>query len=322
MNPWNIALSAALLGVWGAAAQAQPKAYPQQPIKLVVGYSPGGSVDIVARQYGQKLSELLGQSVIVENKAGASGTLAAHAVKNAAPNGYTLYFVASPTISITPAVTSTSFDPVADFLPIGSVVKYTNVLLVGAQSPFKSLQELVAFGKAQPGQLSYASAGNGSSNHLSGVLLAKYTGITMTHVPFKGNAPAMAELMANRVSILFDLNTTAVTQVQGGSVRALALTSPQRNPQLPQTPTMAECGYPDFNFEGWIGLLAPAKTAPEVVEALAQANQKILADARFVADMERSGYAIDPVSTADLKKRIASDYAFFKPLAPDVQASQ
>lgn len=186
MNPWTIALSAALLGVWGAAAaQAQPKAFPQQPIKLVVGYSPGGSVDIVARQYGHKLSELLGQSVIVENKAGASGTLAANAVKNATPNGYTLYFVASPTISITPAVTSTSFDPVADFSPIGSVVKYTNVLLVGAQSPFKSLQELLAFGKDHPGQLTYASAGNGSSNHLSGVLLAKYAGITMTHVPFK-----------------------------------------------------------------------------------------------------------------------------------------
>ncbi|MFG5777535.1 Bug family tripartite tricarboxylate transporter substrate binding protein [Comamonas sp. J-3] len=319
----RVAVLALALGcVWGSIASAQPKSFPNQPIKLVVGYSPGGSVDIVARKYGQKLSELLGQSVVVENKAGASGTVAASFVKNAAPNGYTLYFVASPTISITPAVTATSFDPIKDFSPIGSVVKYTNVLLVGQQSPYKTLQQLVDFGKANPGQLTYASAGNGSSNHLSGVLLGKYAGLSMTHVPFKGNAPAMAELMANRVAILFDLNTTAVAQVQSGSVRALALTSPTRNKKLPDTPTMVEAGYPDFNFEGWIGLLAPAQTPPDVVDALAQANQKIVADASFVADMENSGYDLDPVSVAELKKRIAYDYEFFKKLAPDVQASQ
>ena len=305
-----------------AVSFAQSTSFPNQPIKLVVGYSPGGSVDIVARKYGQKLGELLGQSVIIENKAGASGTLAANQVKNAPANGYTLYFVASPTISITPAVTNTSFDPIKDFAPVGSVVKYTNVLLVGQQSPFKSLKDLVDFGKKNPGVLTYASAGNGSSNHLSGVLLSKYAGVEMTHVPFKGNAPAMAELMANRVSILFDLNTTAVAQVQSGGVRALALTSPVRNKKLPDVPTMMELNYADFKFEGWIGLLAPAQTSPEIIAKLAEANHQVTHDAKFIADMENSGYDMDAVTTAELKQRISADYQFFKKLAPDVQASQ
>lgn len=299
-------------------AWAQSEDFPNQPIKLVVGYSPGGSVDLVARKYAAKLSEATKQNVVVENKAGASGTIAAQAVKSSAANGYTLYFVASPTISITPALTSVSFDPVKDFAPVGSVVKYTNVLLVSKDSAHTDIQSLIRYGKDHPKKLSYGSAGNGSSNHLSGVLLSKYASIEMTHIPFKGNAPAMAEVMANRVDILFDLNTTAVQQVNSGAVRALAVTSTQRNKKLPQVPTMHEAGFPDFKFEGWIGILAPSATPTSVLSSLSQLNQRILADAEFVQDMEQSGYDIDPISVPDLKQRIHIDLEFFQKLAPEV----
>ena len=289
--------------------------FPTQPIRLMVGYAPGGSVDIVARVYAQRLGTILGQSVVVENRGGASGTIAAQAVVKAAPDGYTLYFVASPTVTITPALQKTAYDPIKDFQAIASVAIYTNVLLVNSGSPHKTVADVVKQARDQPGSVTYGSAGVGASNHLSGELLADKAGVKLTHVPYKGNAPAMTDLMAGRITLLFDLNTTAINQTKAGKVRALAVTSAERNPMFPEVPTMIESGYKDFEFNGWLGVLGPAGMSKLVVQTLATATQKILADPAFRAEMAASGYSIVESTPDALLARMAREGKMFTDLA-------
>lgn len=306
------ALGMLCVGVTPAVAQAK---YPDQPIRLLVGYSPGGSVDIVARDYAQLLSEALGQSVVVENRGGASGTIAAQAVVNARPDGHTLYFVASPTVTITPAVQQTSFDPLTDFRPVATVVSYTNVLLVNANAPYQNLQELIDDAKGNPGKLTYGSAGVGASNHLSGELLSDNAKVSLTHVPYKGNAPAQSDVIAGRITMLFDLNTTARSLVESGRVRALAVTSRDRNPMFPDVPSMVESGYPEFIFDGWLGLLAPSGVSDDVVKTLSDATQKILANPSFQERMKASGYTIIENSPDALHEKIAEEGGMFRELS-------
>lgn len=289
--------------------------YPDQPIRLLVGYSPGGSVDIVAREYAQHLGRLLGQSVVVENRGGASGTIAAQAVARSPADGYTLFFTASPTVTITPALQKTSFDPIKDFQSVASVVSYTNVLLINAQSPYQDIQALVSAAKSNPGKLTYGSAGVGASNHLSGELFEDNAHIELTHVPYKGNAPAQSDLVADRITMLFDLNTTAKSLVDSGRVRALAVTSGQRNPMFKDVPTMTEAGYPKFIFDGWLGILAPAGVPDDVVQALADATSKILANKQFRDQMQASGYTITESSPKELGERVAREGKQFEDLA-------
>lgn len=301
-----------LAGAGGASARAD---FPTQPIRLMVGYEAGGSVDIVARVYAQRLGALLGQSVIVDNRGGASGMIAARVVAKAVPNGYTLYFVASPTVTITPALQKTGYDPIKDFQAIASVVNYTNVMLVNSGSPYKTVADVVKQAREQPGSVTYGSAGVGSSNHLSGELLADKAGVKLTHVPYKGNAPAMVDLMADRITLLFDLNTTAINQIKGGKMRALAVTSAERNPMFPEVPTMIETGYKDFEFSGWLGVLGPAGMSKLVVQTLATATQKILADPAFRAEMAASGYSISESTPDALLTRMAREGKMFRDLA-------
>ena len=295
-----------------AAAQAS---YPSQPIRLMVGYSPGGSVDIVAREFGQHLGRLLDQSVVVENRGGASGTIAAQAVARAAPDGYTLFFTASPTVTITPALQQTPFDPIEDFTPVASVVSYTNVLLVNSEAPYPDVQSLVAEAKANPGKLTFGSAGVGASNHLSGELFGDNAKIDLTHVPYKGNAPAQSDLIAGRITMLFDLNTTAKSLVDSGRVKAVAVTSDKRNPMFSDVPTMVESGYPDFVFDGWLGILAPAGVPDEVVSKLSEATAEILANEEFRERMEASGYTLTGGSPKEVGERIAREGQQFRDLA-------
>lgn len=308
MNIWSKQLCFVVgLGLAPLSMASAQSAYPTQPIRLMVGYSPGGSVDIVAREYAQLLGDALKQSVVVENRGGASGTVAAQAVARSAPDGYTLYFVASPTVTITPAMQDLSFDPLKDFQPVASVVSYTNVMLVNAQSPYQDIKALVADAKANPNKLTYGSAGVGASNHLSGELLEDNAKIEMTHVPYKGNAPAQADLIADRITILFDLNTTAKSLVESGRVKALAVTSGTRNPMFKDVPTMVEAGYPNFIFDGWLGVLAPAGVPDEVVAALSGATDKILANEAFRQRMQSSGYTIVESTPKQLHDRIAQE---------------
>ena len=310
----RLGLAAFFLTAGSFAQAADASSFPVQSIRLLVGYSPGGSVDIVARSYAQRLSSLLGQNVVVENKAGASGVIAGQVVASAQPNGYTLYFVASPTVTITPAMQKTPFDPLKDFRTVGSVVNYTNVLLVSSDLPYKTVAQIVDAARAKPGEITFASSGVGSSNHLSGELLADKANVKLTHVPFKGNAPAMLDLMAGRITMLFDLNTTAAAQVKGGRVRALAVTSAKRNAMFPDVPTMMESGFKDFEFTGWLGILAPADTPQGVISTLAAANESILKDADFRAEMTASGYEIAPATPAELTERLKREGKVFENL--------
>ncbi|AOB26548.1 MULTISPECIES: Bug family tripartite tricarboxylate transporter substrate binding protein [Bordetella] len=307
--------TAGWLGALAFGTAMAQVSYPNQPIRLMVGYSPGGSVDIVAREYAQHLGRLLNQSVVVENRGGASGTIAAQAVARAPADGYTLFFTASPTVTITPALQKTPFDPVKDFQPVASVVSYTNVLLVNAQAPYRDIQALVAAAKADPGKLTYGSAGVGASNHLSGKLFEDNADIKLSHVPYKGNAPAQSDLIADRITMLFDLNTTAKSLVESGRVKALAVTSGQRNPMFKDVPTMAEAGYPNFIFDGWLGILAPAGVPDAVVKTLADATRKILADKAFSDRMQASGYTITASSPQELGATVAREGKQFQDLA-------
>ena len=243
-----LALIGALASVGGSWAQSPA------PIRLLVGYAPGGPVDSAARLFAPVLSRELGQSVVVENRPGAGGVLAGDLVAKSPANGQVLFFGASPTITISPHVLkSMPFDSLKDLQALAPILSYANVLVVNKEQPFRTVAELQAFARANPGKVSYGSAGMGGSNHLSGELFAKRVGAQMTHVPYKGNAPAMTDVIGGQLTMMFDIIGTGRNYVNTGRVRALAVTSRERNPSMPEVPTMRESGV-DFDVGGWYGL--------------------------------------------------------------------
>ena len=252
-KPLAVALSTlALLTTAIATDSALAQSYPSRPVRLLVGYAAGGPVDVGARMMAPALQKQLGQPVLIENRAGASGTLAGDLVAKATPDGYTLFFAASPTQTINPHVQKNMpFNPLKDYTPISLLVDYTNVLVVNKDFPAKTVSELVAYAKANPGKVSFGSAGVGGSNHLSGELLKKTTAADMLHVPYKGNAPAMADVIGGKITFMFDIVGTARNFITGERVRALAVTSTRRNRMLPNLPTMIEAGVPKFDVTGW-----------------------------------------------------------------------
>jgi tripartite-type tricarboxylate transporter receptor subunit TctC len=261
------------------------------PVRLVVGYAAGGPVDTTARVFSRVFARELGTPVIVDNRPGVSGSIAGALVAKSAPDGMTLFFAASPTITINPNIyKKMPFDPVADLTPIAPLVSYANVLVVNKELPFKNVAELLAYAKANPGKLTYGSAGNGASNHLSGELLAAQSGTHLQHVPYKGNAPAMTDVLGGQIAMMFDIVSTARGYISGGRVRALAVTSRERNPSLPDVPTMREAGLPNFEVVGWFGLYAPAKMPPAMVARYAEAAQKALASDELKVLWNENGY--------------------------------
>lgn len=308
---WGAGVGATVCVIAAAAAQ-----YPTQPVRLIVGYSAGGSVDLVARDFAQRMSAALGQPVVVENRGGASGAVAAQFVANAKPDGYTLYFVASPTLTIVPAIQPVSFAPSRDFTPIGLVVDYFNVLLVNSESSYRTVQELIEDARRRPGELTYGSAGVGAANHVSGELLADGAGVKLTHVPYKGNAPAMLSLMAGQIAFAFDVNNTAMNHVRGGKLRPVAVTSTDRQASFPGVPTLRESGYPDADFTGWFGIVGPAGMQKDVVEALVAVTTEITQSADFRERMAESGYSLpDPrYEPKELLDRTVREGAIFASL--------
>lgn len=290
------------------------ESYPTQPIKLVLGYAAGGSADVVARLFGQRLSDELGETVVVENRGGASGTIGAQAVINAKPDGYTLHFVASPTVTLTPAVQKVSFDPLKDFTPIAPIVDYVSVLTVDEESNFKSLDDIIDAAKKNPGSITFGSSGVGSASHLAGEMLAEKAGVTFTHVPYKGNAPAITDLMAGRISFVFDLTTTAQANVNSGKLRALAVTSAERNPIFPEVPTMVESGFEDFAYSAWFGLLGPANMPDSIVQKISDTTEKIVRDPEFSERMKKSGYLLSYSTPKELGQRIQRESEMFTSL--------
>jgi tripartite-type tricarboxylate transporter receptor subunit TctC len=266
--------AAACLLLAAGMAQAQ---YPGKPIHLIIPFPPGGPTDIIGRAVGQKLSEALGQPVIVENRGGAGASIGSDFVAKSAPDGYTLLVGTTGSHTINPAIYSKlPYDPVRDFAPVTLLATYGNVLVVSPNLPVKNVKQLIELARAKPGEITFGSAGNGSSNHLSGELLASMSGVRMQHVPYKGSAPALVDVMAGQTSFMFDILSTSLPQIKAGKVRAIAYSGPTRSPLIPDVPTVAESGVPGYDVVGWFGLFAPAGTPRDIVNRLNAETVKIL----------------------------------------------
>ncbi|GAB4089736.1 tripartite tricarboxylate transporter substrate binding protein [Hydrogenophaga soli] len=274
-----LGLSSALLLGWGAAsphAMAQAPAWPSKPITLVVTYPPGGGADTMARLIAPKLSEALGQNVIVDNKPGASGQIGAGAVAKAAPDGHTLMLDAS-SFAVNPSLfPKLPYDSSKAFQPIGVLALFPNVVLVNAQFPARNIAELIAQAKAKKGAVAFASSGNGSAQHLAGALFESAAQVDMVHVPYKGGGPALNDVIGGQVPLFFGNLASTLQHVQSGKLRALAVTSPKRTAMLPDVPTLAEAGVQGADIHEWNALFAPAGTPEPIIEKLSQALNKAL----------------------------------------------
>ncbi len=261
-------LLAALL-VAGAAATAQAQTYPSKPIRMIVPFPPGGTTDILARAIGAELTKAWGQPVVIENRPGAGGNIGSEAVAKSPGDGYTLLMGTVGTHGINPSLyKKMPYDAVKDFAPVTLVALVPNILVVHPSVPAKSVAELIALAKKQPGKLTYASSGNGTSIHLSGALFESLTGVQMVHVPYKGSAPAVTDLLGGQVNMMFDNMPSALPHVKAGKLRPLGVTSAKRSPAVPDVPTIAEAGVKGYEASSWFGVLAPAGTPKDIVAKL------------------------------------------------------
>lgn len=257
----------ALLCALPLVAAAQP--YPSKPIRFVVPYPAGGPLDAVARLLGQKVSESMKQPVIVENKAGAGGNIGADAVAKSPGDGYTILMGAVATHAINPTLYAhIPYDPIRDFIPVTQVASTPNVLVVNPSVPAANVKEFIAYARANPGKLNFGSGSTGSAGHLAGELFKTLAGVDMTHVPYKGAAPAMNDLIGGQIQLMFDNLASALGQVRAGRVRALAVTTARRTTLAPDLPTIAESGLPGFDINTWFGIFVPANTPREIVDRL------------------------------------------------------
>jgi tripartite-type tricarboxylate transporter receptor subunit TctC len=298
-------------------ALAQAQSYPNRPITLVVPFPPGGSADGAARAIGDRLGKVLGQPVVVDNKAGAGGTIGSTMVARAPADGYTLILTSQTTHVVNPAVSaSLPYDALNDFAPITIVERLANVLLVTPGLPVKNFAEFVQYVKANPGKLNYASSGNGSVAHLSMELLKSKLGLFVTHIPYRGAGPALNDLMSGQVHMTWNNLTTNLTTIQTGRLRALAVASPIRAPQLPDVPTFGELKQPDLNLTSWAGIAAPAKTPEPIIAQLYDAIRTVLRDpATQEAWRKRGAMVPENVKPAEYRMEIQQRIKFYREIA-------
>jgi tripartite-type tricarboxylate transporter receptor subunit TctC len=290
------------------SAQAQP--YPNKPIRLICPFPPGGAVDIASRSVAQALSQQLGQPVTVDNRPGAGGNIGAEIVAKAAPDGYTLLMATSNILAINPALYSkVPFDSLKDFAPVSMVVSLNNVLVLNPNVPYKSVQEVIAAARAQPGKLTYASSGNGTSIHLSGELFKSMAGVDMLHIPYKGSAPAVTDLLAGQVNMMFDNIPSSLPHIKAGKLRALAVTGSKRASSLPDLPTIAEAAIPGYESYVWFGVVAPAGTPPEVIKRLNAELAKAAVTPEFRDRLTGQGYDVLSTSPEQMTASIRSEMA-------------
>ena len=281
-----------------ASTLVAAQAYPAKPIRIIVPFPPGGIADLFARVIGQKFNETWGQPGVVENRPGAGGNIGAELVAKSAPDGYTLVTGSIGTHAVNVSLFSKlPFDPIRDFAPVSLAIGAPNVLVVHPSLPVKSVKELIALAKARPGQIAYASAGHGTAAHLSGELFKSMAKVDLVHVPYKGNVPAITDLLAGQTSLLFATMPTVLPQVQAGRLRALAVASSSRSPAAPQLPTIAEV-LPGFSVTNWIGFFAPAGTPRDVV-------------------LKLNGEVARIMQAPDIQKRLLAEGAKFTPWTPD-----
>lgn len=281
-------------------ALAQPAAYPTRPVRVIVPFTPGGTTDIFARLVGEKLSQSLGQQFVIENRGGAGGNIGADAVAKAEPDGYTLVMGTVGTHAINQSLyTKMPYNALTDFAPVAYVAGVPNLMVVSSKKvKATTVEEFIAEAKSTPGKFTMASSGNGTSIHLSGELFKQMTGVEMPHVPYRGSGPAVNDLIGGQVDVMFDNLPSSIEHVRGGNLRALAVTSAKRSPAIPDKPTLAEAGLPNFEATSWFALFAPKGTPPEITNKLNQEVRKAL-------------------ETPELQKRFADLGGEIQPMSPD-----
>lgn len=301
------AASVSAFGIRCALAES----WPERPVTIIVPFAAGGNTDGIARMMAQWLGDIFGKPFVVENRPGAGGAIAAEVVAKAQPDGYTLFVAALPVVAIVPVLNKVNFDPQKDLAPISNVATNPFVLVVNKDLPIKKLKDFVDYVGQRNDQLSYSSGGVGSLNHLSMALFLKQAGLTMTHVPYKGNAPALADVVAGHVPTMFSNLSDALPQVQGGTIRMLAVSGETRSPLAPQIPTVAESGYPNYKVLTWNGLMAPAGTPPEIIEKLAREIAIAVKDPKFKLQLVQ--YGVDPLGStpSEFKAMVARDIAIW-----------
>jgi tripartite-type tricarboxylate transporter receptor subunit TctC len=287
------------------AAFAASAAFPDKPITLVIPYPPGGAVDVTGRVIARGLESQLGQPVIVDNKPGAGTVLAAGALARAPADGYTLLLSGNTTFTVNPALRANlPYNPLTSFESIGNVGYSTLVLLANKDYKPNSLAEVISDAKAKPGKLSYASFGSGTTAHLAGEMLKQQAGIDMVHVPYKGSAPAMTDLLGGRVEMSIDTTVAAAPQVAAGKLKAIAVTNVKRSATMPGVPTFAEAGFPGFDMSPWIAVVAPKGLPPPVARTLAEALSRTLASPEVRAQLEKAGITVDPAPPMAYQQRV------------------
>ncbi len=309
----RLALAAAWCAVAALTVTVSPpvmaQAYPSKPVRLEVGASPGGGTDIVARMLAEKLGESMKGQFIVDNKPGASNTIAADFTAHAAPDGYTLLVATNTGQAIAPHLMKLNYDAQKDLAPVALVMVVPNVLVVGPAVTAKDVKELVAQMKAKPGTFNYASSGAGSTQHLAGEAFKTLAGVQMTHIPYKGSSQAHIDLISGQAQLMFDTTSSAIGQIKGGKLRALAVTTPSRSPELPEVPTLAEAGFPGLEMTTWYGVLAPAGTPKDIVARLHSEIMKALGSPdvqKRIANLAGEPGTLTTEQFADLNR---ADYA-------------
>ena len=312
------ALPGALAGVslMLAALSVQAQEWPTKPVKLVVTYPPGGTVDAVARILAPRLSARLGQPVVIDNRAGAGGAIGGDMVAKSAPDGYTVMLDASNHAQ-NPALRKMPFDTLRDFAPVSLLVKVPNVLVVNPATSIHSVKDLITQAKAKPGGINYASSGNGSAQHLSGELFASMAGVDMTHVAYKGGGPALTDVMAGQVPVFFASLASSLPFIQSGKLRAVAVTGKAPAPALPQLPTVAQAGLPGYEVYEWNAVFVPAKTPPAIVERLSKEVAATLQEPEVRARLEALGAEVVGSSPAELDSFRRAEIAKWTRLAKD-----
>lgn len=283
--------------------------YPSRPVRIVVGFTPGGSADAVARILAQSFGSILGKSFVVENKPGANGNLATDLVRRAEPDGYTLFYTSIGHATNPTLYKEARYDPVKDFTPIGQVLSAPNVLVVPASSPFKTLQDLISYAHANPGKLNFASSGVGASVHLSGEMFKYLAKVDMVHIPYKGSGSLMPDLISGQVSLAFPNLPTAVPLVKRGQLRALGVTTKQRSTAAPDIPSIAEAGVPAYDMSTWYGLIAPANLPQDIQKKLNDALVKTLNNPEVKAKLVAQGMDPNPSTPDEFAKFIVDETA-------------
>jgi tripartite-type tricarboxylate transporter receptor subunit TctC len=304
-------LASAAVAALGPVAPAFAQAWPQRPVKVVVAFAPGGNSDGIARIACQRLGEALGQTFVIENRPGGGGTIGAEAVARATPDGYTLFAAATPQIAITPWLQKVPYDPIKDFMAISNVGSNPFVLSVNAKLPIKSVPEFIAYVRERPGKVTFGSGGVGTLNHLSMTLFAKLAGIDITHVPYKGGGPAMADLIAGHIHAMFANLSDALGQAGAGTIRLLAVSSEKRAKQIPDIPTVIESGFPTFKTTTWNGLMAPVGTPREIIMTIADEVARASKDPKYVERLTNIGVDAIGDRPEEFAATVAADVAFW-----------